>query len=1218
MIYRGVFASVFAIASVFILAALPVRAMAGSFDQSVALVEQEDDSISTTFQSNCDNTCSNIVFGSQVFVTSATAPLGTLEIFTANFQTDSRNPDTNDCYAAISDQDTGQFLARSDNGFTGFGCAGDLVFDFTGSEPLLHAGTHYRWDFIFGSQNHSVLAFLGSPSDTVGGAFSKFPVVNAKFIALASIPDPLSSSLRQLRNDGVTDIASGQTIQEPATQFSASFSSSQFSFPITLQLQIEVRPMAIPFSEVFDDGIVTSISGSTGTQIAVSRINADGLWHWRARFVDSQGNVSRWVEFGNKNNADFIVQTAPPITDPTILAEQDDGSLTTHTASNCDNTCKNVPIGHQVFTPLRSGKLSSIEIFTSNFNTQSLNPFTNFCTMQLLDEATGAPIAQADNVLSGFSCNGDLVFTFINTSPTVQTGMHYRWNFYWGAQNRNTLDILGSSNNIVGGIFTPFGPVVNAKFIVKGVANDHEPIVIVPGIMGSRLNRASDGVEVWPNGNKMANPLTPSDSYLDDLKLDTSANQIKQINTGDVIRSETVVLENVFYKKLIDEFNKNGYRENQNLFVVPYDWRMDINSQVTALDAKIQSAISTSPNGKINIIAHSMGGLLVKKYLSNVSSASTFLDKLILAGVPEIGAPRSFNALNYGDDFGMNFIGLFGLNTQEEKSIAQNMPAVYQLLPSRKYFQSTGGYVHDFRNGGNTFLNFDQTANFMANNSDSDENRNASLLEAADTFHQDLDSLPVNASSVYNIVGCLKPTISGFNIQDNGVVDLERTTGDGTVPAISPMDLANNFNNYFILGDETGIDHTGLIKDFRPLELIKNIIDDAASSATLPDGISTSLADCLTPHIEHLANETTVEFSTHSPVELHVYDSQNRHTGPRPNGDIELGIPGSEYEKIGENSFILVPASDIYKVISQGLSSGSFMLKVKGYVGASIDAQATYISVPLQSKDTKAELSFSNFEGDMGLNLDNDGDGTPDTIIQPNAILSALSSADITPPDVTMPSIPSQVLQFSTVTLLFNATDTESGVALVNATLNGAPVSSGQVVNLSQPGSNIFHIEAIDNAGNPRVEEVNFNVLAQAISVPSTAIFKIQPNPNNNSGETNRTVSLNKMSNDWTRFNPAWNCANETNMLYFTIKCLASAWQTVRPPIAFAETPQNIMHYYRNTMQGGIANNIIPNLTGSRNYGWSLTKNKETMVGFIDIASGGVNLSPKLTNADGP
>ena len=111
------------------------------------------------------------------------------------------------------------------------------------------------------------------------------------------------------------------------------------------------------------------------------------------------------------------------------------------------------------------------------------------------------------------------------------------------------------------------------------------------------------------------------------------------------------------------------------------------------------------------------------------------------------------------------------------------------------------------------------------------------------------------------------------------------------------------------------------------------------------------------------------------------------------------------------------------------------------------------------------------------MNLDNDGDGTADKIIQPTAVLDASSSQDITPPIIIMPTLSSEIIKETTTTFIFGADDLESGVATTSATLNGMPITSGQTVIFTNLGQNIFHFEAKDFAGNPRVREIKFNVI---------------------------------------------------------------------------------------------------------------------------------------------
>lgn len=347
-------------------------------------------------------------------------------------------------------------------------------------------------------------------------------------------------------------------------------------------------------------------------------------------------------------------------------------------------------------------------------------------------------------------------------------------------------------------------------------------------------------------------------------------------------------------------------------------------------------------------------------------------------------------------------------------------------------------------------------------------------------FHQGLDNQPVNAnaSSVYNIVGCQNPaTIGEFVIKDNNKFDINAANGDGRVPIASAMNLSNNFSNYFVRSDVTGIDHFSLTSDSRTVNLIKDIIEGNATNS-LPTGISTSTSYCFT-ELSDFTNETTIAVSTHSPVALHAYDSQNRHTGPLANGDIELGIPGSTYEQIGENSFAFVPAGDNYRFVADGTNAGSFDMKVKKYKGSNLDNITTYLNVPLASDNTNAELNIAQNAAPADLKLDNDGDNVFETSIPPTAILSASSSADVTPPKITINSPAStDYLRSQILPITITATDTESGVTFTEIAVDGIITTSTAIdpffYNL---GNHAIFVHAVDNVGNPANTSTTFRII---------------------------------------------------------------------------------------------------------------------------------------------
>jgi pimeloyl-ACP methyl ester carboxylesterase len=613
---------------------------------------------------------------------------------------------------------------------------------------------------------------------------------------------------------------------------------------------------------------------------------------------------------------------------------------------------------------------------------------------------TGVPITASGIVL------------FAKTGTVAVSGLA-GGSYHWRARLENTLTGATSAWQ-VGGDFT---------IVLR------EPIVIVPGIAGTILQK-SDGTEAWPNINEML--VSPSDNYLDALALNAvgavvgSGNVQSTIRAAAILKTATLTVGGIalfsddFYGNLMNVFTSVGYVEGRDLFTAPYDWRLDINSSVSVLAAAIAQARAASPTGKINIIAHSMGGLLVKKYLAGLAAPSaSFLDKVVLAGVPELGAPYALKMLNYGDDLGIPIA-----NQDEMKKIAQNMPAIYELLPSEKYTNAVGSYVQDFRNGGDVLLDSAATAQFLTTNtSNPADRRNPALVALGDAFHQSIDGAPVAAPNVYTILGCGKPTITGYDLYDGGVVDLERGSGDGTVPEVSAMDLANASHNYFVMSGATGIDHTGLTSDARPVALIAGIVVGTIGAAgasgsgavPLPQGISSSLADCAAQTVSQSgattqgavssAIETTIEFSAHgtatSMIDLGVYDASGNYTGITASGTVVTGIPGSEYEKLGNNVFILAPAEKNYKVIDQmadhqTAASGTFEMKVRGYRVGAADREVTYLSVPLAGTSTFAELDFTGFNGNMDLRLGHrnaaqrggSASSTFDSSRHPNSIIS--------------------------------------------------------------------------------------------------------------------------------------------------------------------------------------------------------------------------------------
>ena len=88
---------------------------------------------------------------------------------------------------------------------------------------------------------------------------------------------------------------------------------------------------------------------------------------------------------------------------------------------------------------------------------------------------------------------------------------------------------------------------------------------------------------------------------------------------------------------------------------------------------------------------------------------------------------------------------------------------------------------------------------------------------------------------------------------------------------------------------------------------------------------------------------------------------------------------------------------------------------------------------------------------------------------------------DTTPPTIIINEPVSQdYLHSEAITIDFDVTDLQSGVASVTATLDGTPVTDGQLIELFtlSPSEHTLTVTAVDNAGNTATETVTFNVIA--------------------------------------------------------------------------------------------------------------------------------------------
>jgi pimeloyl-ACP methyl ester carboxylesterase len=229
---------------------------------------------------------------------------------------------------------------------------------------------------------------------------------------------------------------------------------------------------------------------------------------------------------------------------------------------------------------------------------------------------------------------------------------------------------------------------------VPAASQQRVPLIIVPGFLGSRLVHRDTGEEAWPGS---ARQLLTSDYQ--ELALRIDPGMLEPIDDGLVasgLFDGAVGID--FYRRLVDTLLQAGrykrttpgqpaVRGEALLYTFAYDWRQDNVKTVRALDAMIEQIRRDfgDPDLRVDVVAHSMGGLIVRYYerygTADVLDGNVFpvtgagarkLRKVALLGTPNQGSVSAIHSFLHGYR-----VGLARMPTEGVAS----MPAPYQLFP---------------------------------------------------------------------------------------------------------------------------------------------------------------------------------------------------------------------------------------------------------------------------------------------------------------------------------------------------------------------------------------------------------------------------------------------------------------------------------------------------------------------------------------------------------
>lgn len=219
----------------------------------------------------------------------------------------------------------------------------------------------------------------------------------------------------------------------------------------------------------------------------------------------------------------------------------------------------------------------------------------------------------------------------------------------------------------------PLADAARAQTQTAQTEPQRRPLIFVPGILGSRLCR--------PNPDNPAEPIVvwgtlgalPSFSALR-LSADGSRDDIKPCGLVREVVYLGLFTQDI-YAPILAHLSQSGYRENRDLFVFDYDWRRSVFDNAESLAAFIREKIPDS-NQEIDILAHSLGGLIARVYAIRNGGADR-IAHLVSAATPFLGSVRVYETLDRG--WGALSVAMGGIHAFRRTILS--FPSIFELMP---------------------------------------------------------------------------------------------------------------------------------------------------------------------------------------------------------------------------------------------------------------------------------------------------------------------------------------------------------------------------------------------------------------------------------------------------------------------------------------------------------------------------------------------------------
>ena len=523
------------------------------------------------------------------------------------------------------------------------------------------------------------------------------------------------------------------------------------------------------------------------------------------------------------------------------------------------------------------------------------------------------------------------------------------------------------------------------------------PIIIVPGVMGSQLYNSSMDL-VWPSTGKIINPLyrlsdkMAMNKYLKVKNYNyTSAGRQDPINQSLLTEGSREYGAQETYKQLvdgiIDEFTDESGKCTRNVYFFSYDFRRSNDDTSSDLLSYISDVLQANQgHNKVDIVAHSMGGLVVSDYVSDWGSAN--IRKVVTCGTPYEGAPKLTNSVLTKEvlDNGVFDSVLWALGglTKETKA---SFPALAELSPTERYFS---GHNSEFKiyTGKTKTGWFSSKKNYSQLTLKQYQDINDTIFgtttaSEARKFHNDIHcasgyNLLASLDNSYFIVGINQKTISGIKYNDGNTlskIDVDDVTyemiGDGTVPydsATMIQQISSLPSSRYMTVETT---HTGTVgKDGEEnastaLQYVCDILSDRKNA----------------PTTTQLNKQGYIVVKIACPVEVVV--EKNGEILSSNKDDIKAMTSYGVLDIFGENADVKTMCLDIdeYDIKLNATDEGTMDFTVR-YYNADNELEKEFDFEDVSLSKGMFMNAITSKDG-MELNIDEDGDGKADYQLEP-------------------------------------------------------------------------------------------------------------------------------------------------------------------------------------------------------------------------------------------